>query len=77
VLPSTGRTALEELKSQLDLLDSKLDEIATDLQRRDVDALLANRKFLEQRFGRAGGWAQTPAKDVATTPNAQIPTYKF
>jgi hypothetical protein len=45
--------ALQELRQQLDLLDAKLDEIAQDLQRQDVDRLLANRRFLEDRFGRA------------------------
>jgi hypothetical protein len=50
-LPATGKTAREELKSQLDLLDTKLDDIAQDLQRQDADRLLANRRFLEARFG--------------------------
>jgi hypothetical protein len=48
-----GTTPLQELKAQLDLLDAKLDEIARDLQRQDLDRLLANRRFLEERFGRA------------------------
>ncbi|MGH2459134.1 MAG: hypothetical protein ACRDIY_09735 [Chloroflexota bacterium] len=51
VLIATGKTALQELKDQLDLLDAKLDDIAEDLQRQDVDRLLANRRFLEARFG--------------------------
>jgi ABC-type nickel/cobalt efflux system permease component RcnA len=46
-----GQTAHQELKGQLDLLDSKLDDIAQDLQRQDADRLLANRRFLEARFG--------------------------
>jgi hypothetical protein len=46
-----GKTPREELKAQLDLLDSKLDDIARDLQRQDADRLLANRRFLEARFG--------------------------
>jgi hypothetical protein len=50
-LVSDGKTARQELKGQLDLLDSKLDEIAQDLQRQDADRLLANRRFLESRFG--------------------------
>ena len=50
-LASGGRTARQELKTQLDLLDSKLDEIAQDLQRQDADRLLSNRRFLESRFG--------------------------
>jgi hypothetical protein len=53
---ASGKTAHQELNEQLDLLDSKLSEIAQDLQRRDVDHLLANRRFLEERFGhRSGG----------------------
>ncbi|MDE3074792.1 MAG: hypothetical protein KGJ86_05135 [Chloroflexota bacterium] len=50
-IPGTGRPPLQELKEQLQLLDSKLDDIAEDLQRQDLDRLLANRVFLEQRFG--------------------------
>jgi hypothetical protein len=52
-LAPAGPTPHQELKSQLDLLDTKLDQIAQDLQRQDVDRLLANRQFLEERFGRA------------------------
>jgi ABC-type nickel/cobalt efflux system permease component RcnA len=48
---SAGMTAYQELKAQLNLLDSKLDDIAQDLQRQDTDRLLANRRFLEDRFG--------------------------
>jgi hypothetical protein len=50
-LGASGKTAHQELKAQLDLLDSKLDDIAQDLERQDTDRLLANRRFLEQRFG--------------------------
>jgi hypothetical protein len=53
-LHAGGQTARQELKAQLDLLDSKLDEIAQDLQRQDADRLLANRRFLESRFGTRG-----------------------
>jgi hypothetical protein len=52
-LPGQTRTARDELKAQLDLLDAKLDEIAVDLQRQDSDRLLSNRRFLEDRFGGA------------------------
>jgi hypothetical protein len=52
-LRADGQTPHQELRAQLDLLDSKLDEIAQDMQRQDVDRLLANRQFLEDRFGRA------------------------
>jgi hypothetical protein len=47
-----GRTALRVLRDQLDVLDSKLDEIADDLQRENADRLLANERFLEEHFGR-------------------------
>ncbi len=50
-LGQTGARALDELKAQLHLLDTKLDEIAADLQRSDLNGLLANRRFLEERFG--------------------------
>jgi hypothetical protein len=50
VIPATGKTALEELKEQLQLLDAKLDEIAEALQRQDLDRMMANRRFLEERF---------------------------
>ena len=53
------QTAREELRAQLDLLDSKLDDIAQDLQRQDADRLLANRRFLEARFGTREGAKQT------------------
>jgi hypothetical protein len=54
-LIGNGKTAYQELKAQLDLLDSKLDDIALDLQRQDTDRLLANRRFLEERFGSREG----------------------
>ena len=50
-LATGGKTARQELRAQLDLLDSKLDEIAEDLERQNLDRLLANRRFLEGRFG--------------------------
>src|SRR6266536_3313291 len=49
-LGAVGQTALDELRAQLRLLDSRLDDIAQDLQRQDLDHLVANRRFLEERF---------------------------
>lgn len=49
-----GRTAWEELWSQLNLMEHKLDEVAADLKRKNADQLLANGKFLEERFRAAG-----------------------
>lgn len=45
-----GRTAWEELWAQLNLMESKLDEVAQQLQRANADQLLANGKFLQERF---------------------------
>jgi hypothetical protein len=53
IVAADGKSALQELKEQLDLLDWKLDEVAEDIQRQDLDRMLANRRFLEERFGRA------------------------
>lgn len=54
--PSPGgsaKPAVQELTEQLDLMESKLDEIAQDLERPNLDRLLANRRFLEDRCSRA------------------------
>ena len=56
-----GRTAWEELWGQLNLLEQKLDEIAGDLQRRNADHLVANGRFLEERFRR-------PSPDLDPAP---------
>jgi hypothetical protein len=47
-----GKTALQALWEQLNLLDSKLDEIAYGLNRHNLDRLVANGRFLEERFGK-------------------------
>ncbi len=47
-----GRTPTQILNNQLDLLETKLDEIAETVRKQRVDNLLANERFLEQNFGR-------------------------
>ncbi len=47
-----GRTPLEMVHDQLDLLEAKLDEIAESVKNQRVDRLLMNERFLEQSFGR-------------------------
>jgi hypothetical protein len=47
-----GRTPVEILNSQLELLEAKLDEIAESVRKQRVDNLLANERFLEQNFGK-------------------------
>lgn len=46
-----GKTALQVLGDQLDLLGSKMDEITDAVHKQDSDRLLANGRFLEERFG--------------------------
>lgn len=48
-----GRTALEILLSQLDLLEREMVDVADAVTRNDVDKLLAHERFLTQRFGRS------------------------
>ena len=46
-----GKTADEVLGDQLTLLASKMDEVADAVHEKDSDALLANGRFLEEKFG--------------------------
>ena len=46
-----GKTPLQIMKDQLDVLDAKMDEIAEAVHQRDSDRLLAQGRFLEERFG--------------------------
>jgi hypothetical protein len=46
-----GRTPLQMLHAQLDMLEAKLDEIAETVRKQRVDNLLANERFLEDNFG--------------------------
>jgi hypothetical protein len=47
-----GRTAKQILFDQLQLIDSKMEEVADAVHKRDTDRLLASRRFLEERFGK-------------------------
>lgn len=47
-----GRTPVEILTKQLDLLEGKLDEIAEQVRKQRVDNMLANERFLEENFGK-------------------------
>lgn len=46
-----GKTADEVLGDQLALIDSKMNEVADAVHKKDSDALLANGRFLEEKFG--------------------------
>jgi hypothetical protein len=60
VLPD-GRTPLQLLGDQLQLLDDRLDEITEAINHQDLNRLVANGRFLEERFGqRSEGLALPP-----------------
>ncbi len=46
-----GKTADQVLDDQLTLLASKMDEVADAVHKKDSDALLANGRFLQEKFG--------------------------
>lgn len=46
-----SKTPKEVLLDQLTLLENKMNEVADDVHRNDADRLLANGRFLEERFG--------------------------
>ena len=56
-----GKTAKQVLMDQLTLLESKMTEVADDVHRNDTDRLLANGRFLEERFGRSALSLDSPA----------------
>lgn len=61
-----GKTPLQVMNEQLELLDAQMAEIADAVHRRDSDRLLANGIFLEERFGRTAGGLAPPGQ--AGTP---------
>ena len=46
-----GKTADQVLADQLTLLSAKMNEVADAVHKKDSDALLANGRFLEEKFG--------------------------
>ena len=46
-----GKTADEVLSDQLTLIATKMNEVADAVHKKDSDALLANGRFLEEKFG--------------------------
>jgi len=63
-----GRSGQQVLRDQLELLDGKLDEIADDLQRENIDRLLTNERFLEEHFGRGAGELDAPIQGGHASP---------
>jgi hypothetical protein len=62
-----GKTPLQAMNQQLELLDGQMAEIADAIHRRDSDRLLANGLFLEEKFGRTAGGLEPPGQSGAGT----------
>jgi len=55
-----GKTPLQVLQDQLDLLDDQMAEISDAVNQRESERLLAQGRFLEERFGRRDGELKLP-----------------
>jgi hypothetical protein len=62
-----GKTPQQVLVDQLTLLESKMGEVADDVHRNDTDRLLANGRFLEERFGQSALSLEGPAAGQSTS----------
>ena len=62
-----GRTAAQVLLDQLSILDTKLEAVADAVNKNDADALLANGRFLEDRFGTSSA-LKLPAAGASKAP---------
>jgi hypothetical protein len=62
-----GKTAHQMVSEQLDLLAAQMDEVVDAANRGDVDRLLAQGRFLDERFGQRGLSIEGPAPDVGTS----------
>lgn len=61
-----GRTPHDVLLDQLDLMDRRLADVADDIARHDSDKLLANGRFLSEKFGVSSLQLDTGAASVVT-----------
>ena len=55
-----GKTPVQVLEDQLELLNDQMAEIGDAVNKRDSDRLLAQGRFLEERFGRRGSELDLP-----------------
>jgi hypothetical protein len=60
-----GKTPKQLLADQLDLIEEKMREISDAVAKDDVDKLLAQGRFLEDRFGKADELTLPPGNDQA------------
>jgi hypothetical protein len=70
---SDGKTAEQLLGDQLDLIDEKMKEIADAIAKDDVGRLLAQGRFLEERFGKNDDLALPAAAAPEPPPDAPAP----
>lgn len=70
---ANGRTPHDELLAQLQLLNSKMQEVADNIAKRDTDRLIANGRFLQERFAPSSLDVQQPVEQqtVAQEPAEQ------
>jgi hypothetical protein len=66
---SDGKTARALLCEQLDVLDAQMDEVADAVHRSDADKLLANGRFLAEKFGQ--GQLEVPDSPPSPRPRQQ------
>jgi hypothetical protein len=64
-----GKTPHDALLEQLDLMDRRLADVADDIARHDSDKLLANGRFLAEKFG-VSSLSLSPASATAPEPVA-------
>ena len=65
-----GRTPHDVLREQLDLMDRRLADVADDIARHDSDKLLANGRFLAEKFGVSSLQLDAGAADATSTTAA-------
>ncbi len=66
-----GRTPHDVLLEQLDLMDRRLADVADDIARHDSDKLLANGRFLAEKFGTSSLDVDDTVGDAVAQPVAQ------
>ena len=65
---ANGRTPHDELLAQLQLLNSKMQEVADNIAKRDTDRLIANGRFLQERFAPSSLDVQQVAEQTTEQP---------
>jgi hypothetical protein len=68
-----GRTPHDVLLEQLDLMDRRLAEVADDMARHDSDRLLANGRFLAEKFSTSSLDLGVPTVTAATAAAPALP----